>query len=223
MNRIINHIANWLMAFNDKKMKVREDFNSYMKRGNNLIIFGLVLFGIYFLYMAFDLYRDYGKIWLASFPIILFGIAVFVALIKNAYRDKLKNRQRNSSIRLVGFNMDFNQPILAQIYSSLIRYEFLDENLNRFEDFYNVMIFDFDEHESVLHFNCTQAELKFILEKFKVFKRGLHLSTFERSGKIYNKGELISAKKLSKSYNKNPVTRETEDLIDSFFGFLGDN
>lgn len=211
------------MAFNDKKMKVREDFNSYMKRGNNLIIFGLVLFGIYFLYMAFDLYRDYGKIWLASFPIILFGIAVFVALIKNAYRDKLKNRQRNSSIRLVGFNMDFNQPILAQIYSSLIRYEFLDENLNRFEDFYNVMIFDFDEHESVLHFNCTQAELKFILEKFKVFKRGLHLSTFERSGKIYNKGELISAKKLSKSYNKNPVTRETEDLIDSFFGFLGDN
>ena len=118
--------------------------------------------------------------------------------------------------------MDFNAHILRRIYNSLTRYEFLDENRNRFEDFYNVLVYDFDDHGSVLHFNCTQAELKYILEKFKKFKKGLHFSTFERSEKIYNKGELISAKNLSKGYNKNPLTVETEELIDSFFDFLGE-
>ena len=223
MQKIIDHIADWLVALNEKKAKVNEDYATFMKRGNNGLIFGLVLFGIFFLYMAFDLYRDYGNLWLASIPVFAFTITVFIVLVRNAYRDKLRRRYRNPSMKLLGFNMDFNEHILRQIYTSLIRYEFLDENLNRFRDFYNVLLFDFDDHESVLHFNCTQAELKYILEKFKPFKKGLHLSTFERSEKIYNKGELISAKKLSKSYNKNPLSRETEDLIDSFFGFLGDN
>ncbi|WP_273567496.1 DUF6617 family protein [Maribacter halichondriae] len=221
MKKIIDHIADWLMTLNEKKAKVNEDYATFMKRGNNGLIFGLVLFGIFFLYTAFDLYRDYGKLWLALVPIVLFIIVTFSLLISDAYKDKLRKRYRNPSMRLVGFHMDFNQHILRRIYNSLISYEFLDENRNEFEHFYNVLVYDFDDHESMLHFNCTQAELKYILEKFKPFKKGLHLSTFERSEKIYNKGELISAKKLSKSYNKNPLTRETEELIDSFFDFLG--
>lgn len=194
-----------------------------MKKRNNGFVLGMILFGLFFLYMAYDLYKEYGKLWLASIPIIAFAITVFGILISDAYKEKLRNRQRTASMKLVGFNMDFNAHILRRIYNALTRYEFLDENRNRFEDFYNVLVHDFDDHGSVLHFNCTQAELKYILEKFKNFKKGLHLSTFERSEKIYNKGELISAKNLSKGYNKNPLTKETEGLIDSFFYFLGDN
>lgn len=222
MKKIIDNIADWLVALNEKKAKVNEDYATFMKRGKNNLIAVLVLFGIFFFYMSFDLYRDYGKLWLALIPIVLFAVVVFSVLISDAYKDKLRKQYKVTPMRLVGFNMDFNVHILRRIYNSLTSYEFLDENLNQFEHFYNVLVYDFDDHESVLHFNCTQAELKYILEKFKPFKRGLHLSTFERSEKIYNKGELISAKKLSKSYNKNPLTRETEELIDSFFDFLGD-
>jgi len=81
------------------------------------------------------------------------------------------------------------------------------------------MVLDFDKHESVLHFSCTQAELKYILQKFKPFKKGLFLSTFELSEKIYNKGELISAKSFYSNYSDNPPTLDFEKLIDSFFDF----
>lgn len=173
--------------------------------------------------MAFDLYRDYGKLWIALIPVVVFAITVFVVLISEAYKEKLRKRYKGTSLRLLGFNMDFNEHILRRIYGSLIRYEFLDEDRNQFEHFYNVLVYDFEDHESVLHFNCTQAELKYILEKFKPFKKGLHLSTFERSEKIFNKDRLISAESLSKNYNKHPLTTETEALIDSIFDFLGDN
>lgn len=222
VKKIIDHIADWLVTFNEKKSKVNEDYTTFMKRGKNNLMAVLVLFGIFFFYMAFDLYRDYGKLWLALVPIVLFTIIAFSVLVSEAYKDKLRKRYQFAPMRLVGFHMDFNVHILMRIYNSLTNYEFLDENRNEFEHFYNVLVYDFDDHESVLYYNCTQAELKYILEKFKPFKKGLHLSTFERSEKIYNKGELISAKKLSKSYNKNPLPPETEELIDSFFDFLGD-
>lgn len=125
-------------------------------------------------------------------------------------------------MKLVGLHLDFNERILRKIYGSLTRYSFLDENLNRFEDFYDVLVLDFDEHESVLHFCCTPAQLKYILEKFKPYKKGVHLSTFERSGKIFNNGKPISAKKLYKRYSKNPPTQKFEKLIDSFFVFVRD-
>ncbi len=223
MKKIIYHISDWLVALNEKKAKANHDYANFVKRGNNGFIIGIILYGPFFLYMAYDLYKDYGKLWLASIPILALTITVLGILISDAYKEKLRNRQRSTPMKLVGFNMDFNAHILRRMYNALTRYECLDENRSRFEDFYNVLVYDFEDHESILHFNCTQAELKYILEKFKNFKKGLHLSTFERSEKIYNKGELISAKNLSKVYNKNPLTKETEELIDSFFDFLGDN
>lgn len=173
-------------------------------------------------YVSFDLYQNYGKLWLALIPIGLFVIFVFGVLISDSYKDKLRFRNRSTSMKLVGLNLDFNERILRKIYGSLTRYSFLDENLNRFEDFYNVLVLDFHEHESVLHFCCPPAQLKYILEKFKPYKKGVHLSTFERSGKIYNNGKLISAKKLYKRYSKNPPTQKIEKLIDSFFIFVRD-
>ena len=202
--------------------KANDDYATFLERGNNRYVVASILFGSIFLLLAYSLYKSYECIWLASAPIILFAVVMFSAMVKNSYKDKLKKQNRGSRMKLVGFNMDFNERVLRRIYGSLTQYEYLDENLTTFEHFQDVMVLDFDKHKSVLYFNCTQAELKYILEKFKPFKKGLGLAVFERSGKIYNKGKLISSESLSKSYNKNRLTQETEDLIDSFFNFLGE-
>ncbi|CAN0587024.1 unnamed protein product [Ectocarpus sp. 12 AP-2014] len=221
MKKIIDHIANWLVALNEKKAKANEDYATFIKRGNNGFIIGMTLFGVFFLYMAHDLYKDYGNFWLASIPILAFVIVVFSILIADAYKAKLRKQYKGTSMRLVGFNMDFNERILLKIYNALIRHEFLNEDLTNFADFYNVLVLDFDEHESELYFICTQPQLKYILEKFKYFKKGLRLKTFERSQKIYHKGNPIFAETLSKKYSERPPGKEFETLVDSFFDFLG--
>jgi hypothetical protein len=83
-----------MVALNDKKAKVNEDYTSFVKRGNNGFILGITLFGIIFIYMAVDLYRDYGKFWFALIPVVFFVIVVFISSIMNAYRGKLRNRYR---------------------------------------------------------------------------------------------------------------------------------
>lgn len=223
MKNIIDNIADSLVTLNESKDRINHEITAFMKRGKNGVIVGFIAFGIFVTFFSRSLYESYGIIWLALLPIGFFIISIFVVLVSDPYRGRLRYRNRSSSLKLVGFNMDFNERILRRIYSSLTRYEYLDENLTGFPDFYEVMVLDFNDHRSVLHFNCTQAQLKYILENFKQLKKGLRLSTFERSEKIYKKGKLISSESLSKSYNKNPLTKETEDLMDSFFDFLGDN
>lgn len=187
------------------------------------MIVAAIVFGTISVFSSCDLYKDSRKLWLALIPIGLFLIFFFVILVSEAYKEKTKYRNRSSRMRLVGFHMDFNERILRRIYGSLTQYEFLDEDLTSFADFYNVLVLDFEEHDSVLHFNCTQPQLKYVLEKFKQFKKGLRLKTFERSEKIYHKGNRISSEVLSKKYNEFPPWKESEQLIDSFFDFLGDN
>lgn len=219
MKKIIHNIARWLVTLTEKRSKANEDYTTFIQKGNNGLIIVLVLFGSFFVYWAYELYRDYGKFWLALIPLVFLALLIFGSFIRNAYEDELRNRRKGTSLKLVGFNMDFNRRILQRIYSSLTRYEYLDENRTTFEDFHDVMVLDFDEHNSVVHFSCTQAELKYILEKFKPFKKGLYLSTFEHSEKIYNKEELVTAKSFYSNYSDNPPTRDFEKLIDSFFDF----
>lgn len=211
-----------MVALNDRKAKVNDDYTSFITRGNNGFILGTILFGIIFLYMGVDLYREYGKFWVALIPVVFYVILIFISMIMHAYRGMLRNRYRNHSMKLVGFNMDFNERILRRIYGSLTRYEFLDEKLTSFEDFYNVLALDFNEHDSILYFNCTQPQLKYILDKFKQLKKGISLKSFERSQKINHKGNQISAETLSKKYNEFPPDHDFEQLVDSFFDFLGD-
>ncbi len=193
-----------------------------MKRGKNALMVWAIVFGGLFTFLSADLYQNYGKLWLALIPITLFALFLFGMVILDSYRDKLKKRNRSTRMKLVGFNMDFNEHIFKKIYGSLTRYEYLDENQTTFSNFYEVMLLDFENHESVLHFNCTQPQLKYILDKFKHLKKGVSLKSFERSQKIYHKGNLISAETLSKKYNEFPPDIEFEKQIDSFFNFLGD-
>lgn len=222
MKKIIDKIANWLFALNERKERVGQDFTTFMKRGNNSMIFGLILFGSFFSYVAFDLYTNYGSLWIALIPIVLFVVFIFAALITKSYKDKLKKHSRNPRMKLVGLNLDFNERVFKRIYISLTQYEYLDENLTSFQDFYNVLVLDFEEHDSSLHFICTQPQLKYILKKFKELKTGISYVSFERSEKVYHKGNLISIDVLHKKYDEFPPHTEFEQNVDAAFKFLGD-
>lgn len=211
-----------MVTLNERKDKLDQSTTTFMKRGKNALMVWAIVFGSLFTFLSVDLYQNYGKLWLALIPITLFALFLFGIVILDSYRDKLKKRNRSTRMKLVGFNMDFNEHVLKKIYGSLTRYEYLDENQTTFSNFYEVMLLDFENHESVLHFNCTQPQLKYILDKFKQLKKGISLKSFERSQKIYHKGNLISAETLSKKYNEFPPDIEFEKQIDSFFNFLGD-
>lgn len=222
LKKTIDTIAAWLVNLKVRADKANNDINTFMKKGNNGVLVGSSVFGSFFLYISIDLYNHHGNLLMAATPTCLFIILIFGALIANSVKEKLRNQNRSPHIKLVGISMDFNERILRKIYNSLTRYEFLDEELTSFADFYNVLVLDFDEHDSALHFSCTQPQLKYILDKFKELKKGVHLTTFQRSEKIYHKGNLITSEVLSKKYNEFPPHQEFEQLIDSFFYFLGD-
>ena len=222
MKKRIDSIAAWLVNLNVRLYKVNNGFNTFMKRGSNGVLVGSVLFSYFFIHWSYTLYNQYGNLWLAAAPTCLFVIFIGGILISISYKEKLRNQNTSPHIRLVGISMDFNERILRKIYISLTRHEFLDEDLTSFRDFYNVLVLDFDEHDSAVHFCCTQPQLKYILDKFKELKKGVHLTTFQCSEKIYHKGNLITSEVLSKKYNERPPHQEFEQLVDSFFDFLGD-
>lgn len=220
--KLIDTIASWLVNIKLRKDRIENDTDSYLKRGNNGLYVWFLVFGAFFVFWALELYDDYGLLWVALIPIALFVLLIMGILVRESYKEQLNRKHSTPRLKLVGINLDFNERVLRRIYNSLVRYELLDENLTSFADFHYFFILDFEEHDSELHFICTQPQLKYILEKFKQFKNGLHLKTFERSEKVYHKGNLISAKTLSKKYSEFPPGDEFEGLIDSFFDFLGD-
>ncbi len=222
MKRIIDNVAGWLVLFTKIANKPNTDFAAFLKKGDNGVLVAAIFFGSISLLLAHSLYDSYGKLWLASVPIILFVLALFSVLVANSYRNRLKKQSQVSRMKLVGFNMDFNERILRRIYGSLRRYEYLDENLTSFQDFYNVLVLDFDAHHSALHFICTQPQLKYILKKLKQLKNGISYVSFERSEKVYHKGNLISIEVLHKKCDEFPPNYEFEQRVDSAFKFLGD-
>src|SRR5690606_25564844 len=64
LKRIIDHIASWLVALKERKEKVHQDTDTFMKRGKNGLVVGIVIFGTFFTFFAYNLYRDYGEWWL---------------------------------------------------------------------------------------------------------------------------------------------------------------
>lgn len=222
MNKIIDNITDWLVVFIERLNRTAQNVKNYLIRGHKVSIF-LVIFILFLgLKMSETLYDVTGILWLAAFPPVLLALILVFMFISRAYKDKIKVKNQVSRMRLVGLNLDFNQRILERIYRSLTKYGYLDEELTSFPDFYYVLVLDFDQHDSDLHFNCTQPQLKYILDKFKQLKKGISLKAFERSQKIYHKGNLITAEILSKKYNEFPPDHEFEQLVDSFFDFLGD-
>lgn len=222
MKKIIDIITDRLIVFMERLNRTIRSFNDFSNKRE----FRLIFMAIVLAFMGIQISRLVGLIsdneWVRAVPLVLAAVALFIFDISETYKGKMKARNRVSRMRLVGLNLDFNQQILGRIYRQLTKYGYLDEDLTSFQDFYNVMVLDFDEHGSALHFNCTQPQLKYILEKFKQYKRGIRLKTFERSEKVYHKGNRISSEVLSKKYHESPPDQKFKQQIDSFFDFLGD-
>ena len=222
MGKILDKLIDWIIVLANGKSTLSKKFSILLEGSRNRHIFLFILLAVPFSFLTHSLYEAHNNVLVALIPIFLLIAFALFLLVSKRLKRRLKEEKSSNQIKLVGFNYDFNENVLRRIYTSFTKYEYLDENKTRFSDFYNVFVEDFNKHDSVVYFNCTQPQLKYILEKFKYLKRGFHLTTFERSEKFYNKGKLIIADSLSKKYSEFPPTKEFEDLIDSMFDFLGE-
>ncbi len=133
--------------------------------------------------------------------------------------DLAKSRSKNES---TGFNLDMNDLVLRKHFDYLTKYEYVDEELTNYDEFYTIMTLDFRGHDEVVHFNMNLSELKYLLEKLKKLKKGITLTSFEKSNKIYNKGKLVTQKGLTSASSDNVPDKEFRDHLDEFFKFLTD-
>ncbi len=112
--------------------------------------------------------------------------------------------------------------VFNKLFAYHIKYEYVDEELTSYDEFYNVLTSDFSGHYDVVHFKMNLVKLKYLLEKIKKLKIGITLTSFERSNKIYNRGRLINQRGLTSVYSDNLPDREFRDYLDKFFKFLTD-
>lgn len=222
MNRLLDKILDGLSAVLSGREKVNSRIASFLDKGNNGILILSILFLIPFLIVSIFLFISLGDWLWFLFPILLYVVILFFFALKlrmEKRSDLARSRSRN---QFTGFNLDLNNLVFRKLFAYLIKYEYIDEELTSYDEFYNVMTLDFDEHQDIVHFNMNLAELKYLLEKIKKLKKGVTLTSFEKSNKIYNKGKLITQKGLTSAYSDNVPDKEFRDHLDDFFKFLTD-
>lgn len=222
MNNIIDKIVNSLVSVLKRRNMVNHRIEAFLDRGKNKRNVLLVLLFIPFFLFSYFLYQNYQNLYLAPIPLLIYGLLILIASIFIKLKPHLQNERFNSKDELTGIHFDFNELVFKKIYNYLVKYEYLDENLTSYKDFSNVMRLDFKEHDSVLHFNMNQAELKHILDNLKKLKKGISLRTFEKSNMVYNKGKLVTQKSLTSAFSDNRPDKEFLDHVDDFFEFLTD-
>ena len=192
MNRFLDKILDGLSVVLSGREKVNSRIASFLDKSNNGILVLSILFLIPFLIFSIFVFNSLDD-WLWSLiPILVYGIILFFFALKlrmEKRSDLAKSRSKNE---LTGFNLDLNDLVLKKLFAYLIKYEYVDEELTTYDEFYNVMTLDFKEHDDVVHFKMNLAELKYLLEKIKKLKGGIMLTSFEKSNKIYNRGKLIT-------------------------------
>jgi len=222
MSKFLDKIADGLLGIVAKKGRVNSNLARFLNKGNNQIIILAVLFFIPFLIISIFLYDIFEIMFWAIVPFVLYVSIVLLFAIKLRIKKKLELKQISAKKPLKGFNLDLNSLIFKKLFAYLIRYGYLNEELTDYHEFFNVFTLDFHKHKDVVHFNMNLSELKYLLEKFKQLKKGLTLTSFERSSKIYNRGNLITQKGLTSAFSDNIPDKEFRYHIDDFFKFLTD-
>lgn len=222
MNKFLDKILDGLSTVLSGRERVNSSIASFLDKGNNGILVLLILFLIPFLIVSIFLYGSLENWFWALIPIVLYGgIILFFALKLRMEKrsDLAKSRYKDE---LTGFNLDLNNLLFKKLFAYLMKYEYVDEELTSYDEFYNVMTLDFRGHDDVVHFKMNLAELKYLLEKIKKHKKGLTLTSFEKSNKIYNKGKLVTQKGMTSAYSDAIPDKEFRDHLDDFFKFLTD-
>ncbi len=222
MNRLLDKILDGLSAILSGRAKVNSRIASFLDKSNNGILVLSILFLIPFLIASIFIHGSLEN-WLWSLiPIILYGFIILFFALKLRLEEKSVPAKSGSKNERTGFNLDLNHLVLKKLFAYLIKYEYIDEELTTYDEFYNVMTLDFRAHDDVVHFKMNLAELKYLLEKIKKLKKGVTLTSFEKSNKIYNKDKLITQKGLTSAYSDNIPDKEFRDHVDYFFKFLTD-
>ncbi len=222
MDRFIDKIVDALTAFLVGREKVNSGMESFLNKGNNGILVLSVLLLIPFLIVSVFLYNNVeNRLW-SLIPITICLCIYFLFAIDLRMRKRSGLAKSRLKSEPSGFNLDLNTLVMKKLFGYLTKYEYVNEELTSYEDFYKVMAYNFDHDQSVVHFNMNLSELKYLLEKFKKLKKGLTLTTFERSNKIYNRDKPISQKALTSAYSDYRPDQEFREHVDDFFKFLTD-
>ncbi len=115
MKRIIKNIADGFIVLNERKAMWSNTSTAYLNKGKNNFIFGAIIFGAVFIYLSYSVYESYQSIWIALIPMFLFVVILFSIMIRNSYEEQMKQRNRSSSMKLVGLNLNFNERILRKM------------------------------------------------------------------------------------------------------------
>jgi len=222
MNKFLDKILDGLLAVLSGREKVNSSIALFLDKGSNGIIVLSILFLIPFLIVSIFVFNSFGDWLWFIIPIFLYGIIMIYFVLKLRMEKRLDLAKSRSKNELTGFNLDLNDLVFRKLFAYLIKYEYVDEELTTYDEFFNVMVLDFRGHDDVIHFNMNLAELKYLLEKIKKLKKGVTLTSFEKSNKIYNKGKLITQKGLTSAYSDNVPDKEFRDHLDDFFKFLTD-
>ncbi len=137
MNKIIENIANWLVALKERKDKIHQNINAFMRRGNNGPIVGAVVFGTIAVLSSINLYKEHGKLWLALPSICLLILFFFGIMVSDAYKEKVKYPSPSSQMKPGRFPYGFSRSgFFKGIYGSLDPISNIrDENLTSFLHF----------------------------------------------------------------------------------------
>ncbi|RKN83458.1 hypothetical protein [Ulvibacterium marinum] len=222
MYRILDKIVDALLVILSGRNRVNSAMSSFLNRGHNGIFFLLVLLLVPFLIVSVFLYNGFDNLLWAIIPIILYGIIILFFSVKLRMEQRLGKKNTRTREEVKGFNLDLNHLVFKKLFAYLQKYGYVNEELTSYQEFYNVMTLNFDEHHDVVHFDMNLAELKYILEKIKRLKKGVTLTSFEKSNRIYNKGKLITQKGLTSAYSDNIPDKEYREHVDDFFEFLTD-
>ncbi len=222
MNRFFDKILDGLSAVLSGREKVNSGIASFLDKGVNGILVLSILFLIPFLIVSFFLYGSLENGFWSLVPIIIYGGIILFFALKLRMEEKAGLAKFRSKNELTGFHLDLNDLVFRKLFAYLIRYEYVDEELTTYGEFYKVMTLDFSRHDDVVHFKMNLAELKYLLEKIKKFKKGITLTSFEKSNKIYNKGKPVTQRGMTSAYSDAMPDKEFRDHLDDFFKSLTD-
>ncbi|PKA97861.1 hypothetical protein B0O79_1539 [Flavobacteriaceae bacterium MAR_2009_75] len=222
MDKILDRLVNLLYGLSGRKDNINNGMDAFLKKGNNDRIIAVCLFSIPFLIISVFIYNTSNNLFWTGIPFVVMIVLLFALTLSSRLNERLQNNSSTNNSKLTGIHLDFNQIVLTKIYNYLSRYDYLDIDRTSPDDFYNLMLLDFDKHSSRIYFTMNLAELKYLLDKIKGLKKGLSLTTFEKSKRIYNKNKLITQRSLTSAYSDSRPDREFEDHIDSFYDSLTD-
>lgn len=144
--------------------------------------------------------------------------------IKSLSNDSIENNQNkiknNSSSKIIksNYQIEVKNEILEKIYKELDRYNLIDIDRTSKEDFIKVFKLDWKDHNSVIHFEITNVELKYFIKCFNEdLNEKIPLTFFEYAGNIKTKDRIFKASSLysgsSQSENNSPNIK----IISSIF------